>query len=163
MIWRLSVVWGVMGLLAGVLPGQADPAQEVDALLTAWHEAAAKADAAVYFGAMHEDFVFLGTDAEERWSKQAFEVWAKKYFQRESAWVFNAVKRHITLSTDGRTAWFDELLDSKSYWPTRGSGVLSLTDTGWKLRQYNMAFTIPNGVVPEIRPAIEQAFDKQRD
>ncbi len=137
-----------------------DPVKEIDTLLTSWHRAAAVADEAVYFGAMADDFVFLGTDAGERWNKKEFEAWSRKYFQRDSAWVFTSVKRYITLSDDGRTAWFDELLDSKSYWPTRGSGILTLTDEGWKLRQYNMAFTIPNESVGEIRPFIEKAFRK---
>ncbi len=137
-----------------------DPIKEIDAFLSAWHQAAALADENAYFSVMDVDFVFLGTDAEERWNKTEFEAWAMKYFQRDSAWVFFAVKRHITISPDGRIAWFDELLKSKSYWPTRGSGVLSKTEKGWTLRQYNMAFTIPNDAVADIRPFIEKAFKK---
>lgn len=149
-----------IGLCAFILAESPDPVKEIDAFLTAWHQAAAVADEGVYFGSMDDDFVFLGTDATERWDKKAFEAWAMRFFQRDSAWVFKAVKRNITLSADGRTAWFDELLDSKSYWTTRGSGVLSLTSKGWKLRQYNMALTIPNEAVDEIRPFVDKAFGK---
>lgn len=137
-----------------------DPVREIDLLLTAWHRAAAVADEEAYFAAMADEFVFLGTDPGERWNKKEFEAWSRKYFQRDSAWVFTAVNRCITLSDDGKTAWFDELLESRSYWPTRGSGVLTRTQEGWKLRQYNMAFTIPNESVGEIRPFIEKAFRK---
>ena len=136
--------------------------QEIDTFLTAWHHAAAVADEDAYFGAMSDDFVFLGTDGRERWKKKAFMAWSMKFFQRDSAWVFSARSRHITLSKDGRFAWFDELLDSKSYWLTRGSGVLTRTKQGWKLRQYNMALTIPNESVRDIRPFIEKAFKKTK-
>lgn len=133
-----------------------DPVNEIDLFLTAWHQAAAVADEKVYFGSMDDDFVFLGTDASERWEKKEFEAWGMKHFQGDSAWVFKAHKRNITVSSDGKMAWFDELLDSKSYWLTRGSGVLSRTPSGWKLRQYNMALTIPNESVEQIRPFIEK-------
>jgi hypothetical protein len=55
-------------------------------------------------------------------------------------------------------AWFDEDLESKSYWPCRGSGALEKIDGVWKIRLYNLAFTIPNSAVPEIRPAVLKAF-----
>jgi len=136
--------------------------QEIDSLLTTWHHAAAVADEKAYFGAMSDDFVFLGTDATERWNKKEFLEWSMKFFQRDSAWVFKARSRHINFSGDGNTAWFDELLDSKSYWLTRGSGVLTRTKSGWKLRQYNMALTIPNESVRHIRPFVEKAFKKKK-
>ncbi len=158
MMTQTRLIGFVLLLSCYCLPAASDPVAEIDSLLNSWHQAAAAADAKVYFGLMADDFVFMGTDAGERWNKKDFEAWAMKYFQRDSAWVFRAVNRHITLSPDGRTAWFDELLDSKSYWPTRGSGVLTLTVQGWRLRQYNMAFTIPNAAVPQIRPFIDQAF-----
>ena len=147
-------------LFQAIKGADGDTIKEIDGYLSAWHRAAAVADEKAYFGAMTEDFVFLGTDASERWNKKDFEAWSSQYFQRDSAWVFTAVKRFITLSEDGKTAWFDELLDSESYWPTRGSGVLTLTGDGWKLRQYNMAFTIPNESVREIRPFIEKHIKK---
>jgi ketosteroid isomerase-like protein len=131
---------------------------EIDALLTAWHKAAATADAGTYFGSMAPDAVFLGTDVTERWTKEEFETWAAPLFKGTSAWVYSAVRRNISLSADGNTAWFDEDLASKSYWPCRGSGALEKIDGAWKIRLYNMAFTIPNSAVPEIRPAVMKAF-----
>jgi ketosteroid isomerase-like protein len=131
---------------------------EIDALLTAWHRAAATADAKVYFGSMAPGAVFLGTDVTERWTKEEFEAWAAPYFRRKSAWVYAAVRRHISVSADGNTAWFDEDLDSESYWPCRGSGALERIGGAWKIRLYNLAFTVPNAAVPEIRPAVLKAF-----
>ena len=105
--------------------------------------------------------VFLGTDVRERWEKDAFQKWAAPYFQRPSAWIFSASRRRVYLSSDGNTAWFDEDLISKSYWPCRGSGVLEKINGQWKIRQYNMAFTIPNEATAGIRPMIEEAFKNQ--
>ena len=135
---------------------------EIDALLSAWHKAAATADAGTYFGSMAPGAVFLGTDVTERWTKEEFETWAAPLFRGTSAWVYSAVRRSISLSADGNTAWFDEDLVSKSYWPCRGSGALEKIDGAWKIRLYNLAFTIPNQVVPEIRPAIMKAFADPR-
>ncbi|MEW6366357.1 MAG: nuclear transport factor 2 family protein [Acidobacteriota bacterium] len=134
--------------------------KELDTFLTAWHRAAAEADEELYFGSLAPDAVFLGTDSTERWVKPEFENWAMPYFQRPSAWVFYAESRHIFLSDDGNTAWFDELLHSESYWTCRGSGVLTRMAQGWKIRQYNLAFTIPNEVTNEIKPIVEKALDK---
>ena len=131
---------------------------EIDALLTAWHQAAATADAKAYFGSMAPGAVFLGTDVTERWTKEEFEAWAAPAFRKASAWVFRAVRRSISVSADGNTAWFDEDLDSESYWPCRGSGALERIAGAWKIRLYNLALTIPNDAVPEIRPAVLKAF-----
>lgn len=137
---------------------EASAKAEIDALLTAWHKAAATADAGTYFGSMAPGAVFLGTDVTERWTKEEFEAWAAIYFRGTSAWVYSAVRRSISLSADGNTAWFDEDLASASYWPCRGSGALERIDGAWKIRLYSLAFTIPNSVVPEIRPAVMKAF-----
>ncbi len=130
--------------------------QELDTFLTAWHRAAAEGNEELYFGSLAPDAVFLGTDATERWVKPELEKWAMPYFERPSAWVFYAASRHIFLSDDGKTAWFDELLHSESYWTCRGSE----TNQGWKIRQYNLAFTIPNDVTKEIKPIVEKALEK---
>lgn len=115
----------------------------VAAVLDDWHRAAANADATAYFGAMSHDGIFLGTDASERWSRDSFATWATPFFERGRAWSFRPHDRHISFSDDGRTAWFDELLDT---WmgPCRGSGVLSRSAEGWKIRQYNLAALVPN-------------------
>ena len=148
--------------IAAVFPAAQDKnasvKAEIDVLLTGWHKAAATADAKTYFGSMAPGAVFLGTDVTERWTKEEFEAWAAPRFQESSAWIYSATRRSISLSADGNTAWFDEDLVSKSYWPCRGSGALEKIDGAWKIRLYNLAFTIPNQVVPEIRPAVMKAF-----
>ncbi len=140
---------------------EASAKAEIDALLTAWHKAAATADAGTYFGSMAPGAVFLGTDVTERWTKEEFEARTASRFRRTSAWIYSAVRRSISLSADGTTAWFDEDLVSASYWPCRGSGALEKIDGAWKIRLYNLAFTIPNSAVREIRPAVLKAFAGQ--
>jgi len=149
-------------LLAAAGPGSAEKsAHEIDRFMNAWHLAAAQADATTYFAALAPGAVFLGTDIRERWSKEEFQKWAAPYFQRPSAWIFRASRRQVTLSADGSTAWFDEDLVSESYWPCRGSGVLEKIAGQWKIRQYNLAFTIPNEATMGIKPVVEAALKKQ--
>jgi hypothetical protein len=136
--------------------------QEIDRFMTAWHQAAAVADAKIYFDSLAPGAVFLGTDLRERWEKEAFQKWAAPYFKPPSAWIFSASRRRVFLSAAGDTAWFDEDLISKSYWPCRGSGVVEKIAGHWQIRQYNLAFTIPNEVTAGIRPMIEEAFKKQQ-
>ncbi len=134
---------------------------ELDHFLTAWHKAAEVADGATYFGSLASGAVFLGTDARERWSKKEFQEWATPYFRRPSAWTFTASRRQIYLSADGGTAWFDEDLISPHYWPCRGSGVLEKIAGQWQIRQYNLAFTIPNETTDAVKPLVEAALRKQ--
>ncbi len=121
-----------------------DVEAELNQLLDAWHRAAATADAAVYFGSIQAGGIYIGTDATELWTKEEFEDWSKKYFERSKAWDFTASDRNIYLAENGRFAWFDELLDT---WmgPCRASGVLSYLDgQGWKISHYQLSVTIPN-------------------
>ena len=141
------------------IPGQST--REIDRFMTAWHLAAAQADATTYFDSMAPGAVFLGTDIRERWTKEEFQEWAAPYFQRPAAWTFRASRRQVTLSADGATAWFDEDLVSESYWPCRGSGVLEKIAGQWKIRQYNLALSIPNETTVAIKPLVEAALKKQ--
>lgn len=54
------------------------------------------------------------------------------------------------MSGDGATAWFDELLSNDAYGTCRGSGVLLLTGSGWRIAQYNLSIPIPNDLAAEI-------------
>jgi len=117
--------------------------QAVDSILTGWHQAAAKADFEGYFKAMTSDAIFIGTDATEHWDVSAFKEFSKPYFDRGQAWDFNALERHIFVSEDLQTVWFDELLDT---WMKlcRGSGVLKKENGQWKIAHYVLSVTVPN-------------------
>jgi hypothetical protein len=109
-------------LLAAAVTAQTR-SQAVAAVLDDWHRAAAVADEARYFGHFTANGVFMGTDATERWRVSEFRAWAKPHFARKSAWNFTPRDRHIDFAADGKTAWFDEMLDTPNLGVCRGSGI----------------------------------------
>jgi len=130
----------------------------LNALLDAWHNAAATADGDAYFGAMTENAVFIGTDASERWLRDELREWGKDYFARDSAWVFKATSRNVSLSPSGDVAWFDEQLDSPHMGETRGSGVLVKQPGGdWKIAHYTLSFAVPNSIADDVIKQIAEA------
>jgi len=89
----------------------------------------------------------LGTDKTERWTKEEFMDWGMKYFtERDTAWAFTPFDREIYFSENGKTAWFEEQLDT---WMgnCRGSGILEKDSTEWKIAHYNLAVTIDNDLI----------------
>src|SRR3954464_8749661 len=119
----------------------ANPSNDVATVLDDWHLAAASANEDAYFAALDDHAVFLGTDATERWDKDAFRAFAHPYFAKGKAWNFKVTRRAISFSPDGKVAWFDEDLDTPNLGPCRGSGVLLLEDGRWKIAQYNLTLT----------------------
>lgn len=117
---------------------------EVDRVLDAFHEAAARSDEEAYFALFAKDGVFLGTDATERWDVQAFRTYAHPVFAKKRGWVMRAKKRNVTFAPGGQTALFDEELETKNLGPSRGSGVLVLENGAYKVLQYNLTITVPN-------------------
>lgn len=148
----IPVVPALMVLMAGLPAPEAEAARVLDD----WHDAAAKADEARYFGHMAEDAVFLGTDATERWVKPAFQKWAHPFFARGRAWSFKATRRALSLSPDGQVAWFDEDLDTPNLGPCRGSGVLVKAGGSWRIAQYNLSVPIPNALMDSVKRQIQQ-------
>src|SRR5450830_496493 len=103
----------------------ADPAttKQVNAFVDAWHDDAANARMA-YFDKIAPDGVYIGTDRTELWRRDAFKTWARKYFERKSAWSFKATRRNVYASGDKSLIWFDELLDTPNMGPCMASGVI---------------------------------------
>jgi hypothetical protein len=123
---------------------------EINLVLNNWHKAAAEANFNNYFNAMTDDAIFIGTDATENWNKSAFIQFAKPYFDKGKAWNFSALERNIYFSSDKKTAWFDELLNTQMK-ICRGSGVLVVDKNGnWKIKQYVLSMTIPNDHTDEV-------------
>ena len=154
----------MMLLLLPVLVSVQDPAPPViadpAAVLDAWHLAAAQCDEGRYFGLLAENAVFLGTDAEERWTKAEFRAWASPFFKRGKAWTFKAVRRRVFRSHDGGVAWFEESLDTPNLGPARGSGVLVKEGKGWRIALYDLSVPIPNAAFKDVRTLIEKAAKK---
>ena len=141
----------LMMLQLSVAPVQAAPVVEaetasVERVLDAMHAAASAADGEAYFASFTADGRFIGTDATERWSLPEFRAYAMPYFSQGKGWTYRPVTRAVTIAPiDCRcVAWFDEVLDNDAYGTTRGSGVLRLTDDGWKIEQYVLSFAVPN-------------------
>ncbi len=90
-----------------------EPKSAVNKALDQWHLAASKADFKTYFDLMDEHSIFIGTDATERWNKPQFMEYAKPHFDKGKAWSFTSLERNVTFSSDGKTAWIDELLSTQ--------------------------------------------------
>ena len=134
--------------------GQAQAQDAVTAIhqvLDDYHAAAAEGDWTRYFALMSEDGVFIGTDVSERWSKAEFQ----SYASRSSGWKYTPQTRHVNLTPDANSAWFDEVLESASFGIARGTGVLIRTEGGWKISQYHLTLPIPNALVREITDSIK--------
>jgi len=128
-----------------------DETATINTLLNDWHAAAGKADYNAYFDKMATDGYYIGTDATENWATQHFAAYAKPYFDRGKAWNFKILERHVFFSTDRKTAWFDELLDTQMK-ICRGSGVLEKEGKVWKVKHYVLSMTVPNEVSKEVIP-----------
>ncbi len=145
--------------ISGAIPLSAQ--EEIDKVLDKFHKAASEAKYDEYFSYFAEEAVFLGTDAEERWTLKEFKAYAKPSFDKGKGWTYTKRSRHIQLNAENNIAWFDELLDSASYGTSRGSGVLLRSANQWKIAQYNLSFPIPNDLAKAVTKDIK-AFEKSK-
>ena len=153
-----------------------DGQRQVLAVLDELHEAAASAltvgPAAFdrYFACFAADGVFIGTDATERWTVGQFKEYAKPLFAAKKGWKYTPKpgSRHVTLSADGRTAWFDEILENAKYGTCRGTGVLTRaaetlskagspaqSDAAWLIAQYHLTMPVPNELAERVSKIIK--------
>ncbi len=140
----------VIGCKSKQATNQKNQESYINLVLNNWHKAATEANFNNYFNAMTDDAIFIGTDATENWNKQEFIKFAKPFFDKGKAWNFTALERNIYFSSDKKTAWFDELLNTQMK-ICRGSGVLVLDEKGnWKINQYVLSMTIPNDHTDEV-------------
>lgn len=147
-VWVLSTGYSFTGL------GQ-DTRKEINDFIDAWHLAAARADATLFFSSMDEDCIYIGTDATERWTKSEFLTFAKPYFDRGKAWDFKPYDRDLHVSETGHYVWFSELLTT---WmgTCRGSGILVRSEGKMKLKQYHLSVTVPNDIIKDFISLVDQ-------
>lgn len=139
-------VFAALTLMAAA-PQQADePTVAAGRVLDQMHLAASRADGPAYFDTFTPDARFIGTDATERWTLAQFRAYATPYFSQGKGWTYRPHDRVATLAPGECRCivWFDELLDNDAYGLVRGSGVLRLTDSGWKIEQYVLSLPVPN-------------------
>jgi len=148
----------ILPLLLRLIPlVSADSRSEVAAVLDRLHEAADRADAKNYFNCFHANAVYIGTDADERWTMPEFKAFVMTYFEKGKGWRYLPTQRHIDMDSSGQFAWFDELLDNPKYGQARSSGALLKTTQGWKIVQYHLTFPIPNELALEITNKIKDS------
>jgi len=137
-------------LLGCHVNARADAAGEVSAVLSRFHAAAAASDFDTYFSLFAEDGWFLGTDASERWSVTSFQAYARPAFAAGKGWRYDMESRHVTVSSDGKLAWFDEVLRNAGLGRCRGSGVVVQVDGQWRIALYSLSMLIPNDIAYDV-------------
>ena len=151
---RMKIVLAVLVVITlsgckSMMENQTISKANIKVTLDSWHKAAADANYNDYFALMADDAVFIGTDATENWDKKAFQAYSKPHFDKGKAWNFTVLERHIYFDKTGKTAWFDELLNTQMK-ICRGSGVLVKIGAEWKIKQYVLSMTIPNENSTEV-------------
>ena len=123
--------------------------KEVHTHLENWHKAASDANFNGYFGFMDSTAVYIGTAAEEIWTKKQFADFSKPYFDKGKAWSFTTLERNIYMNETANIVWFDELIAT---WmgTCRGSGVLEKIGSSWKMKQYVLSVAIPNDDIQKV-------------
>lgn len=139
----IKTIFAFFLFLIQILAFGQNPQEQINELLDHWHHAAAVADEDTFFGSMTNDARYIGTDESENWSRDELKAWSQDFFERDSAWDFKKKSRNIYIDKDGKIAWFDETLDT---WMgvCRGSGVIRLTDQGWRIEHYVLSVAVPN-------------------
>lgn len=132
-------------------------------VLDEFHIAASIPSESRYFGCFAPEGVFIGTDAGERWTLDDFRTYARPFFSKGRGWTYVPVTRHIDLSPDGNTAWFDELLRNDKYGTCRGSGVLLRLSGQWRVSQYHLTVPVPNDLLPRVAKMIQTAEKQEQD
>ena len=98
------------------------------------------------------------TNGANTWTLTEFRAYATPYFSRGQGWTYRPRERHVVIAAlpCRCVAWFDELLDSKSYGTSRGTGVMVLRDGVWKVSQYALTFPIPNDLAKHMTDEIKR-------
>ena len=128
--------------------------KQINAFVDEWHDDAAHARMA-YFDKMAPNGVYIGTDKTELWSREAFKAWAKRFFERKSAWAFTAIRRNVYMSADKQFIWFDELLNTQMG-VCQASGVIRKTAKGFEIEHYQLSIAVPNDVSGKVIQAIKE-------
>lgn len=147
----------VLVLAAGVVSAEeADEVAKIEAVLDDFHAAASAADEERYFSHFAVSGVFFGTDASERWTRDQFRAYAHPHFSQGKGWTYHPRDRHVALSADGASAWFDELLDNDKYGECRGTGVLQRYGGEWKIERYHLTIPMPNELAQDLVARIRE-------
>ncbi|WP_426102404.1 nuclear transport factor 2 family protein [Massilia sp. TSP1-1-2] len=143
-----------VGAHAQTSSGDAAERKQINAFIDEWHDDAAHARLA-YFDKIAPNGIYIGTDKNELWNREQFKAWAKRFFDRKSAWSFKSTKRNIYMSSDKKFIWFDELLDTQMG-VCQASGVMRKTDTGFEIEHYQLSIAVPNEVADKVTKLVKK-------
>lgn len=149
-VCALALLLGGCGAAPARTTGASEARADVERVIDAWHEAAARSDLDRYMELMADDAIFLGTDATERWTKAELLEYARAPFAAGRGWVMRPIRRDVMIE-GGTFAFFDEDLEAVNLGAARGSGVLRLEPEGWRIVHYNLAITVPNERFEAVR------------
>ena len=137
---------------------KSNPQKEINNVLDSLHYLASVADQKKYIDLFSKNAVFFGTDIDERWPIDDFNSYVKSRFDTGTGWTYNANSRNIFVAKNKSTAWFDEIVENKSYGEFRGTGVLVLENNEWKISQYNLLLPIPNDYLQKYANEIKKYY-----
>lgn len=129
---------------------QSNTEKHVSDTLDRLHRYASQASLECYLSLFAENAVFMGTDKNERWPLEIFRPYVTQRFKDGIGWTYQVIKRNISICSEETVAWFDERLYHETG-EARGSGVLVLIGSEWKITQYNLCFPITNQLLHSFR------------
>jgi len=135
--------------------------KDVEQVLDNLHLYAAEANTKKYIDLFADDAVFFGTDISERWPKVEFSKYATDRMSSGTGWTYFMKERNLYFSNDDKTAWFDEILTNKGYGEFRGTGVLKMVGSQWKIVQYNLLLPIPNNLMKKYAFEIKAFYGQK--
>jgi len=158
LVLSLILVLSALAAQAQTASGDAAYRKQIHAFIDEWHDDAANARMA-YFDKIAPNGIYIGTDKTELWNREQFKAWAKRFFDRKSAWSFKSIKRNVYLSPDKKFIWFDELLDTQMG-PCQASGVMRKTDKGFEIEHYQLSIAVPNQVADKVTKLVKEFESK---
>ncbi len=157
----LLAAWAMQTTLVHATDDIAGVTSKVAQFIDEWHDDAAHARLQ-YFDKMAKDGVYIGTDKTERWTRDEFKAWAKRFFERPSAWAFTSFNRHISMSEDRKFIWFDEQLQTQMG-ICQATGVIHQTARGFEIMHYQLSLTVPNELTDYLAAGVKQLAEKQAE
>ena len=134
--------------------------KKINNVLDSLHHLASKADREKYIRLFSSNAVFFGTDINERWPINEFDHYVKSRFDTGVGWSYKKIDRNIFVSKNNKTAWFDEVVENKTYGKLRGTGVLVIENNEWKIAHYNLLLPIPNDYLKKYASEIKEFYEK---
>jgi len=122
--------------------------QQVNNFVDGWHEDATNSRP-VFFDKIAKDGVYIGTDKKELWKRDEFKAWAKKAFERPTAWAFTPIRRNVYFSPDKSVIWFDELLSTRMG-TCQATGVMHKVGNSFEIDHYQLSIAVPNGISSKV-------------